>query len=308
MTLAQPYFLVLLLLLPATFLLRRRRSDGAAAVFSTHELLKDYRPTWRIRSRWMPSALRAIALTLMIVALSRPQAIRADTSEGTGIDIVLSLDLSSSMDTRFGDGTRLDAAKNVLTKFIEGRTSDRIGLVVFKNESLALSPLTTDYASLTDMLAHVDQLKLPDGTAIGDGTAEALNLLRDSRARSRTVVLLTDGENNAGRVEPLAAARIAESLGIRLYTVGVVEQRNKTGVDVQALRKMADLTGGSFALADNPDVLQSIYARIGELEKSRIDSKVVTVTRELAPRIIVVAVILLAFEVACSSTIWRRAA
>jgi Ca-activated chloride channel homolog len=307
---ADPYLFALLLVIPALLLLRRYlRDEGGVGVFSHLDLLASYRPTWRIRFRWVPTAFRALALVLLVLALARPQAGEARSDmPGQGIDIVLVLDTSSSMTVGFGGNeTRAEAAERVLVDFIDGRTNDRIGIVIFRDESLVLSPLSVDYESLKRLVADAQAVNLSDGTAIGLGLAEAVNLLRDSRARSRVAILLTDGENNNRTIEPMVAARIAETLGLRLYTIGVIDGRGAGGVDERALREMAELTGGRYFSATSPDALSAVYEQIDQLETSLIGRLQFVTYRELAVYFLIAALGLLVFEQVLRVTVWRRA-
>jgi Ca-activated chloride channel family protein len=312
-TFNDPYLLLLLLALPLVLLLKRRAGDATPpGGFSSLSLLAAYRPTWRLRYRWVPTAMRAAALALMVVALARPQVGQAESVlPGQGIDIALVLDMSSSMNAPLDTGTRLEVTQRVITDFIEGRTDDRIGLVVFREEGIVLSPLTHDYDALVELVALAPQIGLPDGTAIGNGLALALDLLRDSRARSRVAILLTDGENNAGAIEPLVAARIAESMGIRVYTVGALSPGARASgsieVDEQALREMARLTGGEYYPAESEQALTAIYSSIEQLEKSRVGRPQYGAYNELAVYFIVAALALLGLELGLRSTVWRQA-
>jgi Ca-activated chloride channel homolog len=314
MTFADPYLLLLLLALPLLLFLKFRAGDrGVPGRFSSLGLLSGVRPTWRTRYRWILNALRAGALALLVIAIARPQTGQADTElPGRGIDIALVLDSSSSMTAQFGDGSRLAAAQRVLSEFIEGRDEDRIGLVVFRDGSLVLSPLTLDYDALIRLLQNANQINLNDGTAIGDGLSEALNLLRESRARSRVAILLTDGENNAGDIEPLAAARIAETLGIRVYTIGVIDpgsrESGRVNVDERALQEMARVSGGQYFGAESPEALSSIYSSINDLEKSRVGRPQFGAYNELAVYFLAGALIVLAMETALRGTLWRQTA
>lgn len=313
MRFADPYFFVLLALIPVLLFLKgRRHGEPAAAGFSDLQLLAGYRPTWRIRFRWLPTALRAVALALLVVAIARPQAGEAGSIlPGQGIDIALILDTSSSMATGFGEDSRLLSAQQVLKDFIAGREQDRIGLVIFREQSIVLSPLTLDYDALTTLVDSVGQVNLQDGTAIGIGLADGLNLLRESRARSRVAVLLTDGENNAGNIEPLAAARIAETLGVRLYTIGMLDpdarRAGSANVDERALLEMANLTGGRYFAAEDVTGLEEVYSSIDVLEKSRIGRPTFASYHEIGVYFLVVALLLLAAELGLRSTVWRRA-
>ena len=310
MTFADPNLLLLLLAIPVALLLKSRTGEGnGAGGFSNVALVSDFRLTWRLRYRWFPTFVRAGAIALLIVALARPQVGEAESElAGQGIDIALVLDTSGSMSagTLTSEDSRLDVAKRVLTDFIDGRTTDRLGLVVFRDGSIVLSPLTLEYDSLTEVTEDVGEVNLPDGTAIGVGLSEAMNLLRESRARSRVAILLTDGENNAGDVEPLEAAQIAKTLGVRVYAIGVIEPGART-VDEAALREMAELTGGRYYPAASEAALEAIYAGIDQLEKSRIDRTQFGLYREQAVYFLAAAVALLAFELLLRNTLWRQA-
>ncbi len=310
MTFDDANLLLLLLALPVVLILKWRTGEQSTpGRFSDLELLVGSQPTWRIRFRWLPAVIRAGAVVLLVVAMARPQVGQADTIlPGQGIDIALVLDLSSSMTTNsLGTGSRLEVAQRVLTEFIEGREEDRIGLVIFRRESLVLSPLTLDYAALAELLDQARTVPLPDGTAIGVGLASAVDLLRDSRARSRVVVLLTDGENTLGSIEPLAAAQIAEALGVRVHTIGVITRGGNLNVNATALREMAELTGGQYFPAQSEQALKAIYASIEKLEKSRIGRPQYGAYNELAVYFLIGALGLLALELGLRSTVWRQA-
>jgi len=310
MTFADPNLLFLLLAIPLALLVKRRTGEGnGAGGFSNLGLLAGFRPTWRMRYRWLPTFIRAGAIALLVVALARPQVGQADSElPGQGIDIALLLDTSGSMTASSlgSEDSRLDVAKRVLVDFIDGRSDDRLGLVVFRAGSIVLSPLTLDYDALTAVTEDVGEVSLEDGTAIGVGLSEALNLLRESRARSRVAILLTDGENNAGEIEPLAAARIAETLGVRVYTIGIIEANRRT-VDEQALTEMAELTDGRYYRASSEQALEAIYAGIDRLEKSRIDRSQFGVYDEYAVYFLAAALGLLALELLLRNTVWRHA-
>jgi Ca-activated chloride channel family protein len=309
-TFANPGLLLLLIAIPVLLLLKARLGESkSAGGFSNIALLAGFRPTWRVRYHWVPTFVRAGAIALLIVALARPQVGQADSElPGQGIDIALILDTSGSMSTSSlgTDDSRLDVAKRVLVDFINGRQNDQLGLVIFRASSLVLSPLTLDYEALTAITQQVGDVNLPDGTAIGVGLSDALNLLRESRARSRVAILLTDGENNAGDIQPMDAAQIAKTLGIRVYTIGVIEQGART-VDSEALTQMAELTGGRYYPAENEQSLEAIYASIDQLEKSRIDRSVFATYDEYAVYFLAAALCLLTFELFLRNTAWRQA-
>lgn len=314
MRFADPYLFALLALIPLLFFLERRLTrEGSAGAYSSLGLLAGFRPTWRIRFRWLPAALRALALALLVTAIARPQTGQAESElPGHGIDIALVLDASGSMAGAMGNETRLAVAQRVLTDFISGREEDRIGLVVFREQSLVLSPLTLDYGALKALVAGVGQLNISDGTAIGVGLADALNLLRESKARSRAVVLLTDGENNAGEIEPLAAAQVAETLGIRVYTIGVIDSRSRSegrvNVDERALFEMARITGGRYYPAESEEALSAVYENIDQLETSRVGRPQFAAYNELAVYFLVAALVLLALELGLRASVWRQTA
>ena len=314
MTFNDPNLLLLLLALPLLLLLKWRAGEQATpGRFSNLTLLGGFRPTWRIRYRWLPALLRAGALALLVIALARPQVGQADTVlPSQGIDIALVLDLSSSMTAAsLSTGSRQEVAQRVLTDFIEGREEDRIGLVIFREEALVLSPLTLDYEALAQLLQQAPQVRLPDGTAIGVGLASAVDLLRESRSRSRVAILLTDGENTVGGIEPLAAAQIAEALGIRVYTIGVIAAGSRgasnLNVNETALREMAELTGGQYYPAESEQALEAIYASIDQLEKSRIGRPQFGTYNEMAVYFLIGALGLLVLEVTLRGTVWRQA-
>jgi Ca-activated chloride channel family protein len=292
--------------------------DGAAPAMAVGALGAAARAgrTWRVRAeRWLP-ALRVVGVALLILALARPQRGEASTTTETeGIDIVLAYDVSSSMTQPFGGTrTRLDAAEEVLTGFVERRTNDRVGLVAFQGTSITLSPLTTDYTALVQSVESAALLQLADGTAIGSALGESVNVLRGSNAATRIIILLTDGENNAGNVPPLSAARIAERLGARVYTVGVVggplfsQGRQAANVDEESLRSIADVTGGTYSRATDPATLEQVYADIDALEKSRIEGRTLTRFDDIAPYFLAAAAAAFALEIALRASLFRRLA
>jgi Ca-activated chloride channel family protein len=310
-----PWILLLLLALPALALVAFRfRGERSAFALGTLAPTAKSRRTWRMRLQPLLPLLRLAAVALLIIGLARPQRGEAVTGAGgEGIDIVLAYDASSSMTQPFARGeSRLEAAERVLKRFVEGRENDRVGLVVFRGNSLTLSPLTTDYAAVSDAVSLAPTLRLDDGTAIGVAMGESINLLRTSQSASRIVILLTDGENNSPSIEPLAAARIAESLGIRIYTIGVVSRganrsQSSLNVDEAALREIASITGAGYNRAEDPGALQDIYDNIDALEKSRFEGEDLTRYAEIASPFLALAAILLAVELALRCTAFRRA-
>ena len=310
-----PWLLGLLALVPIVALFAWPRGGATRSVRVGSVTAAPGSATWRTRLEPALILLRLIAVAALVIAIARPQRGEAETVvEGEGIDIVLAYDVSSSMTQPFaGRLSRLEVAEDVLKEFVAARTNDRVGLVAFQGASITLSPLTTDYQAMEEMVETAGRLQLTDGTAIGTALGESINVLRGSTAPSRIVILMTDGENNAGELQPLAAARIAERLGVRVYTVGVLSTtglpvRGNPEVDEEAMRRIADVTGGTYSRADNPQTMRDIYATIAELEKSRFEGETFTRFSEMAPVFLAIAAVLLAGEVALRSTLFRRIA
>lgn len=303
---------LLLLLLPAAVVaaallaLMRR---GPALLFAEPTPLRiAAQPTWRLRLRALPTLLRWLAVALLIVAVARPrEGLAVTTLPEEGIDVVVTVDVSSSMTTVIGpNATRISAARSVVGEFVTTLRGDRVALVVFQARALTLSPLTLDRVAILRRVSALQPGLLEDGTAIGLGVAEALSLLRDSPAPSRVVVLLTDGDNNAGDIDPLTASRLAQALGIRLYTIGFVGGRGSSPLDELTLSQMASSTGGRYFDASTQEELAAAYAEIGDLERSRVGERRFTSFRELAPPLIAAALALLALELGLRSTWLRR--
>ncbi len=291
-TLADPAWLALLALLPLLAWHHHRRPGTGAVTYS--RLPRSAGGRWRLH---LPFYLRLLALAALVVALARPQLGYAwEESLTQGIDIEIALDVSGSMGAEdFQPKNRLTVAKEVVKKFISGRTGDRIGLVVFSGRALTQAPLTTDHQMLRFLVDSVDLGRLPPGTAIGVALATAAARLKDSTAKSRVIVLVTDGVNNAGEIDPRSAAALADGLGIRVYTVGVgtggrvpvrVEMGDPTTgqttiqrvlrqmpVDEDLLREIAHRTGGRFWRATDRDALAAVFDTIDHLEKTPLKTK-----------------------------------
>jgi len=256
----------------------------AVAVADMGPLAAAARTTLRTRFRWLPDVIRALAILLLVLAAARPrEGLALTTLPEEGIDIVAVMDVSSSMSQAASpQETRLQAARRVLDEFAETLQGDRLGLVAFQSRALTLSPLTSDVDAIQRRIEELGPGLVPDGTAIGLGITEGLSLLEDSQARSRVLVLLTDGENNAGEVEPFAAARVAEALEIRIYTIGLTGP-GAVGIDVPALEEMAEITGGAYFDAQTPAELEAAYEEIGALERSRVGEREFIAWREYGP-------------------------
>ncbi len=285
------YFLLLILLVPMIlwYVLREKRSH-ADLQFPSLRVFKSIKHAGHIWLRHVLFALEVLAIALLVVALARPQSSNSwQTYTSEGIDIVLALDISGSMLARDFTPDRLEAAKQVGTKFILERPQDKIGLVVFAGESFTQCPLTTDQAVLVNLLGEVKSGMIEDGTALGLGLANAVNRLKDSQAKSKVIILLTDGVNNRGAIAPATAAELAKAYGIRVYTIGVgtygeapypvetpfgVQLQNvPVEIDEDILQQIANLTGGKYFRATDNNKLQQIYSEIDQLEKSKIEVK-----------------------------------
>ena len=287
---ANPKLLWLLVLVPLTILwyVLRHKKQEASMRFSDTNGFAQLPKTWKAYLRHLLFALKIAALALLIVALARPQSSSTNsTSNIEGIDIVMAMDVSGSMLARDLKPDRLTAAKNVASDFVKGRPGDRMGLVIFSGETFTQVPLTTDHGVMLNMLAEMKNGLIEDGTAIGDGLATAISRLKDSEAISKVVILLTDGLNNAGSVDPYTAAEIAKLYGIRVYTIGVGSygtapypvqtpfgtqiQQMKVEIDEKLLSAIANSTGGKYFRANNNKKLDEIYQEIDKLERSKIE-------------------------------------
>ena len=288
---ASPSYLWLGLALPllAAWYVWQLRRGGASIRISSVEGALRAPKTLRYWLRHLPVVLRIAALALLIVALARPQGIEEHARTNTeGIDIVLAIDVSGSMLARDFRPDRITAAKEVAGDFIADRYGDRLGLVVFAGEAFTQSPLTTDQSTLQTLLGRIRSGLIEDGTAIGNGLATAINRLRESEAKSKVIILLTDGVNNRGEIAPLTAAEIARAQGIRVYTIGVGTEgmapypavdmfgnmtfvQQKVEIDEKTLTEIAAQTGGRYFRATDKAKLKAIYDEINQLEKSKVE-------------------------------------
>ncbi len=300
MTFAHPYFLWLLAaLVPmAAWYVYRTRRGGAAIRISTLAGVVRAPKTVRYFLRHVPFVLRCAAVAMLVVALARPRSSEHNSRTNTeGIDIMLAIDVSGSMLARDFRPDRITAAKEVAGTFIADRYGDRIGLVAFAGEAYTQSPLTTDQGTLQTLLSRIRSGLVEDGTAIGNGLATAVNRLRESDAKSKVIILLTDGENNAGQIAPVTAAEIAKAQGIRVYTIGVgthgkapypyldmfgniTYQMADVKIDEKTLREIARTTGGEYFRATDKAKLEAIYNQINQLEKSKVEISEFTVYHE----------------------------
>ena len=288
---AHPHFLwTLLILVPLIvwYVLKQRNSHATMALSST-QAFASLPKSWKHYLRHFLFVLRLATIACLIIVMARPQerdSWRTTSTEGT--DIVLALDVSSSMLARDFEPDRFEAAKEVAAKFIAGRESDNIGIVVFAGESLTGVPMTVDRAQLLQYLNNLSMNVLEDGTAIGDGIATALNRLKEGKAKSKSIILLTDGSNNTGVVAPVTASEVAKELGVKIYTIGIgtngnapYPTRTLTGriefqpqpvvIDEATLRTISDSTGGIYFRATGNRVLEVVFAEIDALEKTQMD-------------------------------------
>ena len=334
MTFTEPiYFLLLLLLIPyiiwyVQFRNRGKRKMEASITFSDASVYRNAPMSWRVRLIYLPMLLRCAAFVLIVMAMARPQTHNAwDEKTVEGIDIMLAMDVSTSMLAEDLAPNRIEAAKQVAAEFVTDRPNDNIGLTIFAGEAFTQCPMTTDHASLlnllravrTDIAAHG---LISDGTAIGMGLANAVSRLKASKAKSRVVILLTDGSNNMGDISPMTAAQIAKSMGIRVYTIGVgtnkvarypmpvaggVQYVNiPVEIDTQTLRNIAAMSDGHFYRATNTKELRRIYKDIDQLEKSRLNVKKFTKRYEAYQPFALAALLMLALEVLLRLTLLRK--
>ena len=290
-TFEEPWFFLLLLLLPLAGLYhyRRQKQYYPSLKMSSIEAMRSM-PSWRGALQPVLAILRTIAFGLIVIALARPQrTLQVENIKGDGIDIFMAIDLSSSMLAKDFNPDRLEACKKVAIEFVDKRPYDRIGLAVFAGEAFTQCPLTTDRFVVKEFLAALRCGMLEDGTAIGMGLATAVNRIKDSPAKSKVVILLTDGVNNAGYVKPLTAAEIAQEFCVKVYTIGVgtvgealtpVSRRSdgnyvfglaRVEIDEELLRQIAEQTKGKYFRATNERSLEQIYNEIDKLEKTEIE-------------------------------------
>ncbi|MEJ0090650.1 MAG: VWA domain-containing protein [Limisphaerales bacterium] len=332
MIFAHLYLLLLLLLLPVLAWLKGKRGRSPAFLYSSVKLVEGLTRARRSRAGVFLAALRWLALALFIVALAQPRLTKSTTEvKASGVDIAVAFDLSGSMlseDFVVKDEhvNRFNLARSVLKRFIDERPGDRIGLVVFASQAFIATPLTLDHEFLQE---NLDRLEIgsinQNQTAIGDALSTAVNRLRDLKSKSKIVILMTDGVNNSGKIQPLMAADAARALGIKVYTIGIgkqgmapmpvgknpytgetVYQNMPVDVDEETLQKIADETGGKYYRADNAERFRQIYAEIDKLEKTEATVNKYTEFKELFPWLVAGGLLLLLIEITLGQTIFRR--
>ena len=336
MRFAYPYWFLLLLLLPLLAWLRGKRGQPAAFLYSSAQLLRTISGAHRSRAGQMLLALRWLTLVFLIAALARPQFTQSETKVSvSGVDIAVALDLSTSMmseDPGFkikGEQVnRLEIARDVLKRFIQRRPNDRIGIVAFAGRAYIAGPLTLDHDFL---IQNIDRLELAgpgsieDGTAIGSGLSTCINRLRDLKSKSKIIILMTDGQNNSGKVPPLTAAEAAQALNMKVYTIGVGTRgmapfprgiNRFTGkkeyvmqpvdIDEETLKTISAKTGGKYFRADSTDTLRHIYDEIDQFEKTEVEVKKYLHVKELFQWAMYPGCLCFLLELLLGQTIWRK--
>jgi Ca-activated chloride channel family protein len=329
MTFAYPYLLLLLLALPVLAWLRGKRGRQAAFLYSSVQLVKGIMGLSRSNVGAILLRMRWLALALFLIALARPRIGEGEAViRASGIDIVVAVDLSGSMaaedfELKGERVNRLIIEKDVLGKFVAKRVGDRIGLVAFAGRAYVAAPLTLDHDFLLANLERLSLGSIEDGTAIGSGLTAALNRLRDIPAKSKIVILMTDGQNNAGKVPPLTAADAAQALGVKVYTIGVgtrgtapMPQTDVFGrkvyvpmqvdIDEETLEAISKKTNAKYFRADNSEALRHIYTEIDQLEKTEVEVKKFQRYREMFAWPLLAGLVILLMEVILANTVWRK--
>lgn len=319
------YLYLLLLLLPvlAWYIFKQYQADASLQISDLQKLVKS---SEKISTKILfhtPFVLRFLAMMLLIIVIARPtlsNSVRNETTEG--IDIVLAMDISGTMLAEDLRPNRLEAAKRVAIEFIVERPNDNIGLVVFAGESFTQCPLTTDHAVLVNLFTGIKYGIIEDGTAIGSGLANAVSRIKDSKAKSKVVILLTDGSNNAGEISPVTAAEIAKTFGVRVYTIGVGTrgmarypvqtpvgiryQDMPVDIDEDMLHQIANMTGGRYFRATDNENLKAIYAEIDQMEKTKIAVKEYKKKTEIYLPFAIIAFLLLVAEMILNNTLLKK--
>lgn len=323
-TFGQPLFFILFAIVPILVYweIVKGKKQTAAVKISTTAGLSKIR-SWKNTFQNLPFILRLMAISCIIIALARPRVkFEEQQSEGEGVDIILSIDVSGSMTAQDFRPNRMEAAKKVAEDFVNERPNDRIGIVIFSGESFTQCPLTTDHSVLINQIEQIRNGLLEDGTAIGSGLATSVDRLRNSKAKSKVVILLTDGVNNGGLIDPATALEIAKTFKVKVYTIGVgtdgyaptpvstplgiVMQNEKVAIDEKLLKNIADQTGGKYFRATDNKSLQSIYAEIDHLEKSKVEITTLHRYTEKFYPLIFAAMALLLLEIILRFTIFRK--
>ena len=318
------YLLLLLIPLIGWYFWKMRKNQASVKMSSSQAFDAPKAVTAKVYLRHVPFVLRMIAIALVIVILARPQSTNSWQNSSTeGIDIMMAIDISSSMLAQDLRPNRLEAAKNVAAAFINGRPNDNIGLVVFSAESFTQCPLTTDHAILLNLFKNIQSGMIEDGTAIGLGLANAVSRIKDSQAKSKVIILLTDGSNNRGEIAPVTAAEIAKTFGIRVYTIGVgtkgeapypfrlpggmiQTQMIPVDIDEPTLKQIATTTGGQYFRATDNASLKEIYSEIDQMEKTKISVREYSKKQEEYKNIALLLLALLLLELLLKHTLLKK--
>ena len=322
-TFSQPWFFSLMVLIPLLIIWYVKKNNGQQGSIIISDSSAPGLGSWKTMTRHLPFVLRLLAMAFIITALARPQTtFEEQNAEGEGVDIVLCIDVSGSMTTQDLLPNRLEAAKHVATDFVNKRQTDRIGVVIFSGESFTQCPLTTDHGVLITAIQNIRNGLLEDGTAIGSGLGTSVDRLRSSKAKSKVIILLTDGENNGGLIDPQTAKEIAKAFSIKVYTIGVgtdgyapqpvqtpmgiVMQNGKVSIDEKLLKEIAGETGGKYFRAKDNAGLVGIYDEIDRLEKSKVEITTITRFTERFFPFILAALVLIFLEVLLRFTVFRK--
>ncbi len=324
-----PWISLLIPVVLALIIFLRKRQRATSFRFSSTEIATSLKSTWRVRFRQVPYVLRLLAVILFLVALAGPRSVLEETvHKSEGIDIVLAIDSSGSMAAedfvlKGKRYNRLDIVKTVVQEFVKERKNDRLGLITFARLAYTVSPLTTDHSWLLTNLDRVELGLIQDGTAVGSAIVSSVARLENSDAKSKVIILLTDGVNNAGKMGPVEAARVAEAFGIKIYTIGAgtegrvpfpgrdpwgrkVYQNVVIKLDEKMLQEVADITGGKYFRATDTESLRDIYREIDTLEKVKIEEYGYKEYKELFGYFLMAALMLLFLEVVLANTIFLR--
>jgi Ca-activated chloride channel homolog len=322
-TFGQPWFLLLLIVIPVLiwwYVTKNSRRQGSIII---SDVSAKGLTSWKTGFRHLPFVLRLLAIIFIVAAIARPQTMfEEQNAEGEGVDIVLCIDVSGSMTAQDLTPNRLEAAKNVAIDFVNKRLTDRIAVVIFSGESFTQCPLTTDHAVLISAIENIRNGLLEDGTAIGSGLGTSVDRLRTSKSKSKVVILLTDGENNGGLIDPQTAKEIAKAFQVKVYTIGVgtdgyapqpvntpmgvVMQQGKVSIDEKLLKQIAGETGGKYFRAKDNAGLTGIYDEINSLEKSKVEISTRTRYTEKFFPFVIAALALLLLEMLLKFTVFRK--
>ena len=322
-TFTQPWFFSLFVLIPVLIVWYVSKSNKQQGAILISDASAKGLSSWKTALRHLPFLFRLLAISSIILAMARPQNVYEEqNAEGEGVDIILCIDVSGSMTAQDFTPNRLEAAKNVAMEFVNQRLTDRIGIVIFSGESFTQCPLTTDHEVLISQIKNIRNGLLEDGTAIGSGLGTSVDRLRTSKSKSKVIILLTDGENNGGLIDPKTAKEIAKAFAIKVYTIGVgtdgyapqpvqtpmgiVMQNGKVSIDEKLLKEIAGETGGKYFRAKNNEGLTDIYAEINNLEKSKVEISKQTHYIEKFFPLLLLALGLIFLEVLLKSLLFRK--